>query len=221
VALRRPVSRPLPFRRPYAVFTKINRGRGTRCRAPPPPSGSLGPRKVRPCFRSRGVGWEGPKHSACAADPATRTGIAAHAPRKQGGRRPCCLLAWLPMLTSRRLLLLSRCLAGRDPKTGRRPLPSPPRRGFQAGPLRLLANYRPAGKRSTILLKEPQAPDDWPLPLGRNQRHVVTTERACQVALPYHSVNIENAQVRGSLQIGPLQRHKAGPIQNVRNTDAC
>jgi len=53
-------------------------------------------------------------------------------------------------------------------KTGRRPLPFPPRAGFQAEPLRLLANYRPAGKGSTILLKEPQALDDWPLPLGRN-----------------------------------------------------
>ena len=63
--------------------------------------------------------------SACTDSPATRARTAAHAPRKQGGRQPYGLLAWLPMLTSRRLLLLSRCLAGRDPKTGRRPFRSP------------------------------------------------------------------------------------------------
>jgi hypothetical protein len=63
-------------------------------------------------------------HSACAASPATRARTAAHAPRKQGGRQPYGLLAWLPMLTSRRLLLLSRCLAGRDPKQGAAHCPS-------------------------------------------------------------------------------------------------
>jgi len=37
-------------------------------------------------------------------------------------------------------------------KNGAPPIPFPrTRRGFQAEPLRLLANYRPAGKRSTIL----------------------------------------------------------------------
>jgi len=63
-------------------------------------------------------------------------------------------------------------------RNGAPPIASPAGAGFQAEPLRLLANYRPAGKGSTIMLKELQALDDWPLPLGRNQRHVVTTDES-------------------------------------------
>jgi len=51
---------------------------------------------------------------------------------------------------------------------GRRPFRFSPKQASQAEPLRLLANYRPAGKRSTIIVERAQALDDWPLPLGRN-----------------------------------------------------
>lgn len=134
------------FGDPYAVLAKYIRGRGTRCRAPPPPSGSLGPRKARPCFRSGSVVGRG-RCSACAVSPATRTGDCGSRPPKAGRQATYGLLAWFPMLTSRRLLLLSRCSGRTRSKTGRPPITLLRLTAdFQAEPLRLLANYRPAGK---------------------------------------------------------------------------
>ena len=68
-------------------------------------------------------------------------------PPKAGRQATYGLLAWFPMLTSRRLLLLSRCSGRTRRKTRRRPITLLRfAADFQAEPLRLLANYRPAGK---------------------------------------------------------------------------
>jgi hypothetical protein len=93
-------------------------------------------------------------HSACADSPAMRARTAAHAPRKQGGRQPLWPARMVAHAHFSEASSLVQVPGRTRSKNGAPPIPFPrTRRGFQAEPLRLLANYRPAGKRSTILIE--------------------------------------------------------------------
>jgi hypothetical protein len=137
------------FRRSYSILkNKEAEGHGAGPRLPLP--GPSAPEKSYHAFDS-GAWLGGTDTLGLGGQSGYGTVTAAHAPRKQGGRQTTLLPA---SMDSHALLLggfFSCPGAWSDAiPSGASPTTLSPERVLQAEPQRLHANYRPAGKRSTI-----------------------------------------------------------------------